>query len=68
MILDILNKVQKGNKTMPYLYVKQKVADFDKWYSVFKSNEKAQQEAGFTELQLLRDVADPNIIVLLRMF
>ena len=48
---------------MPYLYVRQKVADFDQWYSVFRSHDGAQQEASLKDLQLLRDVGDPNIVV-----
>jgi hypothetical protein len=48
---------------MPYLYVRQKVVDFDQWYSVFRSHDEAQQEAGLKDLQLLTDVGDPNIVV-----
>jgi len=48
---------------MPYLFVRQRVADFDQWYSVFRSHAEAQKEAGLKDLQLLRDAADPNIIV-----
>ncbi|UCC39764.1 MAG: hypothetical protein JSV96_18635 [Candidatus Aminicenantes bacterium] len=50
---------------MLYLLVRHRVADFDKWYSVFKSHAEAQREAGLKDLQLLRDAADPNIIVCL---
>lgn len=48
---------------MAYLYVRQRVADFDHWYKIFKSHAQAQREAGLKNLQLLRDVADQNIIV-----
>lgn len=48
---------------MPYLFVRQKVEDFDRWYSVFSSHAEAQREAGLKDLQLLRDVADPDTIV-----
>lgn len=48
---------------MPYLLVKQKVEDFEKWYNVFKSHEDAQKEAGLKDLQLLRDISDANTIV-----
>lgn len=48
---------------MPYLMVKQKVEDYDKWYKVFNSYDEAQHEAGLKDLQLLRDVSDPNTIV-----
>ncbi len=48
---------------MPYLYVPQRVADSDRWYTVFKSHAEAQREAGLTNLHLLRDAADANLIV-----
>ena len=50
---------------MPYLLVKQRVEDYDKWYAVFASHAEAQREAGLTDLQLLRDIADPNVVVCL---
>ena len=50
---------------MPYLLVRHKVADFDKWHSVFESHAEAQREAGLKDLQLLRDATDPNIVVCL---
>ncbi|MCG8642265.1 MAG: hypothetical protein MI862_21245 [Desulfobacterales bacterium] len=50
---------------MHYLLVRHKVADFDKWHSVFKSHAEAQRKAGFTDLHLLRDASDPNIVVCL---
>ena len=50
---------------MHYLYVKHKVEDFDKWYAVFKSHEKSQEEAGFGKLKLLRDMSDANTIILI---
>jgi heme-degrading monooxygenase HmoA len=48
---------------MPYLMVRHKVEDFDKWYAVFSSHAEAQKDSGLTDLQLLRDFADPNIVV-----
>jgi hypothetical protein len=50
---------------MPYLYVRQRVKDFDTWYSVFQSHTEAAEKAGLTDLQLLRDVSDENVIVCL---
>ena len=50
---------------MQYLLVKHRVKDFDRWYSVFRSHEEAQREAGLKDLQLFRDVADPNVVVVL---
>ncbi len=48
---------------MQYLYVRQKVADYSKWLEVFESHAEAQKEAGLRDLQLLRDVNEPNIVV-----
>ena len=50
-------------KHMPYLYVKQKVGDFEKWYTVFKSHEPAQKEAGLKDLKLFKDSDDENTII-----
>jgi heme-degrading monooxygenase HmoA len=48
---------------MPYLMVRHKVEDFDKWYAVFSSHAAAQQDSGLVDLQLSRDVRDANIVV-----
>lgn len=48
---------------MPYLFVRQRVRDFDRWYAVFASHAEAQKQAGFRDLELLRDVHDPNVVV-----
>jgi hypothetical protein len=48
---------------MPCLFVRQKVKDYDRWYKVFASHAEAQKEAGLRDLQLLRDVDDPNVVV-----
>lgn len=50
---------------MNYLIVKHKVADFEKWLAVFKSHEKIQEEAGFYDLQIMRDAFEPNIVTVL---
>ena len=50
---------------MKFLLVRQEVADFEQWYSVFSSHTEAQRQAGLNNLQLLRDASDPNIIVCL---
>lgn len=49
---------------MFYLLCKHKVADFTKWHQVFASHAEAQRKAGL-HLLLLRDTADPNLVVLL---
>jgi len=48
---------------MPYLLVKQKIADFERWYAVFKSDARAQKEAGLHDLVILKDMTDPKLIV-----
>ena len=48
---------------MPYLMVRQRVIDYDKWYAVFEAHAEAQRESGLVDLQLMRDVSDPNTIV-----
>ncbi len=50
---------------MNYLLVKHKVASYEKWLEVFKSHEEIQKEAGFYDLQIMRDAADPNIVTVL---
>jgi len=48
---------------MTYLLVRQRVADFDRWHSIFKSHAAAQREAGLKDPQVLRDAEDPGIVV-----
>jgi hypothetical protein len=50
---------------MHYLVGRHAVADFGKWHRVFASHAKAQREAGLHLLHLLRDTADPNLVVML---
>jgi len=50
---------------MFYLLCKHKVTDFAKWHEVFKSHADAQREAGLYLLHLLRDTADPSLVVML---
>lgn len=50
---------------MHYLLCKHKVEDYAKWRGVFDSHAKAQGESGLHLLHLLRDTADPNLVVLL---
>lgn len=47
---------------MNYLLVKHKIADFEKWLAVFKSHEEIQEEAGFYDLQIMRNAFEPNIV------
>lgn len=50
---------------MTYLMIRHRVSDFDDWYATLKSHGTAQKEGGFGDLQLLRDVKNPNIVVCL---
>lgn len=49
---------------MYFLLCKHKVADYPKWRRVFDSHAEAQREAGLHLLHVLRDTADPNLVVL----
>ena len=48
---------------MPYLRVRQKVEDFNRWHAIFASHAEAQTVAGLKGLQLLRDATDPSLVV-----
>jgi len=50
---------------MYYLFCKHKVNDFTEWKRVFDSDAEAQKKAGPHLLHVLRDTADPNLVVLL---
>lgn len=50
---------------MKYLYVKQIVEDFDKWYKIFASHTEAQEKVGLCDLELMRDAFNPNIVTCL---
>jgi len=48
---------------MNYLIVKQKVEDFETWYTIFKSHEEAQKEAGLSNAQIFKDHVDLQTVV-----
>jgi hypothetical protein len=50
---------------MPYLLVRHKVSDFSKWKAAYDGHEPARQKAGLKEEHLLRNMDDPNEVVLL---
>jgi heme-degrading monooxygenase HmoA len=50
---------------MPYILVRHKVADFSKWKPVYDAHLPARQEAGIKEVHVLRNVDDPNEVVVL---
>jgi hypothetical protein len=49
---------------MDYMLCKHKVADFDRWHDVFLAHAEAQREAGLHILHVLRDAADPDMVVM----
>ena len=51
---------------MTYLLVIHKVADFTNWKMGYDDSLAARQQAGLKEMYLLRNVDDPNEIILLQ--
>lgn len=58
-------ETKKEEKIMHYLFVKHKVVDFARWSQIFQGHAEAQRQAGLELLHLLRDVADPNLVMML---
>jgi hypothetical protein len=50
---------------MPYLLVRHKVADFSTWKAGYDSHSPARQKAGLKQEHLLRNIEDPNVVILL---
>jgi len=50
---------------MPYLLVRQKVADYEKWKSAFDAHSLTRQTNGSRGGQLFRGASDPNEVILL---
>jgi hypothetical protein len=50
---------------MNYVLVRHKVADFSKWKPVYDAHLPARQAAGGTELYLLRNIDNPNEVIVL---
>jgi hypothetical protein len=50
---------------MHYAMLKAKVEDFNKWKPVFDENESFRQAAGLRDVSVLRNIDNPNEIVLL---
>jgi heme-degrading monooxygenase HmoA len=50
---------------MPYILVRHKVADFSKWKPAYDAHLPARKEAGIKEVHVLRNVDDPNEVVVL---
>jgi hypothetical protein len=50
---------------MPHILVRHKVSDFSKWKSAYDTHAPARQEGGLKEEHLLRNMDDPNEVILL---
>ena len=50
---------------MQYVLVRHRVADFSKWKAAYDSHLPARQKAGLKEKHLLRNIDDPNEVILL---
>ena len=50
---------------MPYILIRHKVADFSKWKPAYEGHLRARQGVGLKELHLLRNVDEPNEVILL---
>jgi len=50
---------------MAHLLVRHKVADFDKWKSVYEDHRSARKAAGLKDLYLWRNEGDPSEVILL---
>jgi len=50
---------------MVHMLVRHKVADFAKWKTVYDVHGSARQNAGLKQEHLLRNVDDPNEVILL---
>ena len=50
---------------MPYLLVRHKVTDYDKWKSAFDAHSLTRQANGSRGGQLFRNASDPNEVIML---
>ncbi len=50
---------------MTHLLIHHKVQDFGTWKAAYDRHASVRKEAGLTELHLLRNVSDPNDVVIL---
>ena len=50
---------------MPYLLVRHKVTDFSTWKAAYDSHSPAREKAGLKQEHLLRNIDDPNVVILL---
>lgn len=50
---------------MPYLLVRQRVTDYEKWKSAFDAHSLTRQANGSRGGQLFRNASDPNEVIML---
>ncbi len=50
---------------MTHMLVRHKVANFDKWKSVYEDHRSAREAAGLIDLHLWRNEGDPSEVILL---
>jgi hypothetical protein len=50
---------------MPYMLVRHKVAHFSTWKAGYDSDSQARQKAGLKQEHLLRNIDNPNEVILL---
>ncbi len=48
---------------MPHLLVMHGVENFERWFSVFQSQEDAHEQYGLKLEMLMRDIDKPNVVV-----
>ena len=48
-----------------HMLIRHKVADFAKWKPVYDAHSHAREKAGLKEVHLLRNMDDPNEVILL---
>ena len=56
---------ERKYKTMTYVLIRHKVADFAKWKTGYDAHLGARQQAGLKEKHLLRNIQNPNEVVIL---
>ena len=65
LLSGVRSRITASKKLMTHLLVHHKVQDFDTWKAAYDRHASARNEAGLTELHLLRNVSDPNDVVIL---
>jgi hypothetical protein len=49
---------------MSNMFIRHRVADFDKWKLAFHEHETARRRAGFRAHSLYREADDPNVVII----